>query len=171
MKFCLYPLLLAERAYREAPDKIGFLHVTNADQLVWDDREFASLARTLDIVVANKASFVGRFQTPQFLSEHADIVISHQWGLALNYLYLEVCWQGYPLIHNAHLCSELGYSYPDNDAGATALLRAIEYHDDHWEAWRGEQRRLIGRFLATDPALAATYDDLMFDLLDQPAAP
>ena len=32
MKFCLYPLLLAERAFRQAPEKIGFLHVTNADQ-------------------------------------------------------------------------------------------------------------------------------------------
>jgi hypothetical protein len=173
MKFCLYPLLLAERAFREAPDKIGFLHVTNADQLVWDDKEFASVARTLDIVNAHKASFVGRFQTPQFLSEHTDIVISHQWGLALNYLYLEVCWQGYPLIHNAHLVSELGYYYPDNniEAGAQQLLRAIDRHDDAWEDWRDEQRRLIGRFLADDPALALAYDDLMFDLLDQPPAP
>ena len=169
MKFCLYPLLMAERAFREAPNKIGFLHVTNADQLVWDDKEFASLARTLDIVAANKASFVGRFQTPQFLSEHTDIVVSHQWGLALNYLYLEVCWQGYPLIHNAHLCKELGYYYPDNDidAGAKLLLRAIDRHDDRWEDWRDEQRRLIGRFLSTDPALALAYDDLMFDMLDQ----
>ncbi len=171
MKFCLYPLLLAERAYRAAPEKIGFLHVTNADQLVWDDKEFASLARSLDIVNAHKASFVGRFETPRFLSEHTDIVVSHQWGLALNYLYLEVCWQGYPLIHNAHLCSELGYYYPDNDieTGAKQLLTAIDRHDDAWEAWRDEQRRRIGRFLATDPALALAYDDLMFDLLAQPA--
>ena len=82
--------------------------------------------------------------------------------MALNYLYLEVCWQGYPLIHNAHLCSDLGYYYPDNDieTGARQLLQAIDEHDGKWEAWRDEQRRRIGRFLATDPALAAAYDDL-----------
>ena len=167
MKFCLYPLLLAEQAYRANPDAIAFLHVTNADQLVWDNREFAGLAKALDIVKAGKASFVGRFDTPRFLAEHTDIVVSHQWGLALNYLYLEVCWQGYPLIHNAHLCADLGYYYAGNDiaVGATLLLEAISRHDGDWAGWRDEQRRVIGRFLATNPALAAAYDDLLFNLV------
>jgi hypothetical protein len=173
MKFCLYPLLLAERAYREAPDKIAFLHVTNADQFVHENREFAGLARQLDIVRGHKASFVGRFETPKFLSDFTDIVVSHQWGLALNYLYLEVCWQGYPLVHNAHLCRELGYYYPENDidTGARRLLEAIDGHDLAWEAWRDEQRRLIGRFLSTNRELAVAYDDLLFQMLAAPPAP
>lgn len=169
MKFCLYPLLLAEQAFRQAPEAIAFLHVTNADSFVFDNREFVGLAQSLDIVKANKASFVGRFETPQFLAEHTDIVISHQWGLALNYLYLEVSWQGYPLVHNAHLCAELGYYYADNDIamGAALLLKAIAAHDESWAAWRDEQRRLIERFLSTNPALAAAYDDLLFELIGE----
>jgi hypothetical protein len=173
MKFCLYPVFIAERAYRIVPERIGFLHVTNADRLVWDDTEFQALVRHLDIVRDQKASFVGSFTTPEFLSAHTDIVISHQWGLPLNYMYLEVCWQGYALVHNAHLVPEIGYFYHDNDLeeGAQALVRALEEHDSHWEEYRIQQRSLIGKFLATNAALSSAYDDLLFQLLSSAPAP
>lgn len=173
MKFCLYPLLMAERAFRQAPDKVGFLHVTNADQFVHENREFAGLARELDIVKAHKASFVGRYETPRFLAEYTDVMLSHQWGLALNYLYLEVCWQGYPLIHNAHLCADLGYYYPGNDieTGAQLLLGVLDDHDADWQGYAQRQRDLIGRYLSTNPDLAAAYDDLLFQLPEAEPAP
>jgi hypothetical protein len=59
---------------------------------------------------------------PTFLAENTDIVISHQMENPLNYFYLEVCWQGYPLVHNASLCDDLGYYYRDNDAEAASKL-------------------------------------------------
>ena len=70
-----------------------------------------------------KAVFLGRHDTPAFLAENTDAVISHQLENPLNYFYLEVCWQGYPLVHNAHLVPELGYYYAGNDvqAGAARL--------------------------------------------------
>lgn len=166
LKFCLYPILIAEQAFRQRPDLIAFLHVANADRFVHDDREFAGLMRHLDIVAAQKASFIGRVQTPAFLADHTDVVVSHQWGLALNYVYLECCWLGYPLVHNAHLVADLGYYYPENDAaaGARRLIEALEHHDTDWPGYRRMQQRRIGRFLATNPALAAAYDDLLFGL-------
>ncbi|RYF62878.1 MAG: DUF2827 family protein, partial [Comamonadaceae bacterium] len=38
---------------------------------------------------------------------------------------------GNPLVHNAHLCADLGYHYPDHDIdrGAERLLQAIHTHD------------------------------------------
>ncbi len=173
LKFCLYPTFLAELAFRMAPDRIEFLHVTNADRLVKDDFGFVAMVKDLDIVKAHKAAFVGMFATPDFLSEHTDFVVSHQWGLALNYMYLEVCWQGYGLVHNAHIVPDIGYYYKENDVeeGARILLRALEEHDKDWEGYRAQQRKLIGRFLATNPEVSAAYDDLMFDLLAAPPAP
>jgi hypothetical protein len=173
LKFCLYPTLIAERAFREAPESIGFLHVLNATPLATEVPEFIGLMTLLDIVKAGKASFIGNLQTPQVLAELTDIVISHQWGLPLNYLYLEVCWQGYALVHNAHLCREIGYFYPDNDieGGAQALRVAIETHDLAWEDYRDRQRGLIGRFLATNDDLIAAYDRLLFDLMGAAPAP
>lgn len=168
LKFCLYPILIAEQAFREMPDKIGFLHVANSDGMVHDEAEFAKLVRHFDIVNANKASFIGRVDTPHFLADATDIMISHQWGSALNYIYLECCWQGYPLIHNAHLVSDLGYYYPENDAaeGARQLLTAIARHDEEWEAYRARQRQNIGCFLATNTDLMAEYDQLLMGLFE-----
>ncbi|QYD71921.1 DUF2827 domain-containing protein [Paraburkholderia edwinii] len=163
LKFCLYPLLIAEQAFRSDRDAIAHLHVTNAKHLARHSPEFIGIAQYLDIVKAGKASFVGRYETPQFLSEHTDIVISHQWGLALNYFYFDACWNGFALVHNAQLCREIGYYYEGNDveAGARQLVHAIRRHDDDWQSYRAKQRKAIVRFLATNLELIARYDELL----------
>ncbi len=170
LKFCLYPTFIAELAYRQAPDEIAYLHVLNTEALAKENPEFIGVMSRLDIVRGRKASFVGFHETPTFLKQHVDLVVSHQWGLPLNYLYLEVCWQGYGLVHNASLCPELGYFYPGNDVneGARTLLTSLRSHDGEHTAYRERQRRLIGRFLATNPAVSAHYDALLFELLAQP---
>lgn len=167
LKFCLYPILIAEQGFRQRPAAIHYLHVTNADRMARESPEFIALMNHLDIVRAGKASFIGRVTTPHFLAEYTDIVISHQWGLPLNYLYLECCWQGYPLIHNADLVSDLGYYYPENDveAGARRLLEVLETHDRAWEEYRTQQRARIARFHSENPQLIRSYDDLLFGLL------
>ena len=129
VKFCLYPIFIVEEAFRLRSDLIAFLHVTNSQRLATESREFIALMNQLDIVRGHKAAFIGRFETPQFLAEMTDVVVSHQWENPLNYLYLEACWQGYPLVHNAALCPELGYYYSGNDvsAGCKQLLVCLLY--------------------------------------------
>lgn len=168
LKFCLYPLLIAESGYRQCGERIDYVHVTNADHLARQCPEFIGIANHLDLVKDNKVSFVGRYDTPQFLAEHTDIVVSNQWGLALNYFYFDVCWNGYALVHNAHLCGDIGYFYPGNDVdeGTRQLVGAIEHHDDDWEGYRQRQRRLIGRFLPTNPKLIDAYDSLLAGLFE-----
>jgi hypothetical protein len=168
LKFCLYPLLIAETAYRNQPQDIAYLHVTNAQHLAMNSPEFVGVAQYLDLVRDSRVSFVGRYDTPEFIALHADIVISHQWGLALNYFYFDVCWQGYPLVHNASLCAELGYFYEGNDVfgGASQVREAVRAHDSQWETYRERQRAAIGRYLADSRALVAQYDDLVYALLE-----
>lgn len=171
LKFCLYPIFIAELGYRAVPDKVQYLHVSNADRFARDSREFIALMHHLDIVKAAKASFIGRMTTPHFLREFTDVVISHQWGLPLNYLYLECCWQGYPLVHNAELVSDLGYYYPENDldAGAQQLVRILSRHDEAWQEYMAEQRSRIMRFHSENSQLIGVYDDLLFHLTDHSA--
>jgi hypothetical protein len=170
VKFCLYPVFIAELAFRKRPELISYLHVTNAERLATQSKEFVAIMTKLDIVQQHKASFVCRHETPQFLSQMTDAVISHQWENPLNYFYLEVCWQGYPLVHNAHLVSDLGYYYPghDVDVGGSQLLHALEAHDANWESYRDEQRRLIDRFLPTNEQVMRRYHSLLHGLLQQP---
>jgi hypothetical protein len=170
VKFCLYPIFIAELAYRQAPDDIEILRVTNAEHIATQSPEFIALMNQLDIVRQHKAVFLGRYDTPSFLAEHTDIVISHQLENPLNYFYLEVCWQGFPLIHNAHLCPDLGYFYPENraDLGAELVLEAIRRHDADADAYRATQREKISRYLPGDETLVQTYSQLLQDLMARP---
>jgi hypothetical protein len=170
VKFCLYPVFVVEEAYRRAPELLAFLHVTNAERLATESPPFVALMSQLDIVRQHKAAFVRRHATPQFLAEMTDVLVSHQWENPLNYLYLEACWQGYPLVHNASLCSDLGYYYEGNDVtqGAQQLLRAMSEHDSHWEAYRDAQRSRIERFRPHDDSVTAAYTDLLERLMAQP---
>lgn len=170
VKFCLYPALIAELAYRERPASVAMLQVTNADTIAKESLEFITLMNQLDIVKEHKAVFLGRRDTPTFLAEQTDIVISHQLENPLNYFYLEVCWQGYPLVHNAPLCDDLGYYYRDNDAedGARRVIEIIDTHDAQASAYRERQRALIGRYLPDNEYLIATYAALLDELMTRP---
>lgn len=171
VKFCLYPAFIAETAYRARPEAIGLLQVTNAERIAKESLEFITLMNQLDIVRTHKAVFLGRHDTPQFLAEHTDIVISHQMENPLNYFYLDVCWQGYPLVHNASLCPDLGYYYEGNEVqdGARRVLEIIDGHDAQHAAYRERQRQLIGRYLPDDPQLVARYAGLLDGLFARPA--
>ncbi len=170
LKFCLYPALIAEQAYRQQPERIALLQVTNAERLASKNPEFISLMNQLDIVREHKAVFLGRHDTPQFLAENTDVVLSHQWGNPLNYFYLEVCWQGYPLVHNAALCADLGYYYAGHDlaAGAAQLLAALDGHDAQALDYRAQQRARLARFRPGAAAITQTYSALLDGLFAQP---
>lgn len=170
VKFCLYPILIAEATFRAQPDAVAALQVTNAEHLATSNHEFITLMNQLDLVRQHKAVFSGRHETPQFLSDHTDLVISHQWENALNYFYLEVCWQGYPLVHNAHLCADLGYYYEGHDvtAGRNATLRALATHDDQLATYTAHQRASISRFLPDSPAVTARYTELLSGVMAGP---
>lgn len=171
VKFCLYPVLIAETAYRARPDAIALLQVTNAERLARENMEFITLMNQLDLVREHKAVFVGRHETPAFLAQNTDIVISHQWENPLNYFYLEACWQGYALVHNAHLCADLGYYYEGNDvaAGSARVLEAIDTHDEQATRYRERQRNLIERYLPGNSVATAVYETLLLELMQRPA--
>jgi len=170
VKFCLYPVLIAELAYRERPGDIELLQVTNALPLAQNNLDFIALMNQLDIVRAHKAVFLGRYDTPAFLATSTDIVISHQFENPLNYFYLEVCWQGFPLVHNATLCADLGYYYRGNDVheGARRVLESIDNHGADPVAYRDRQRHMIERYLPNNPGVVASYTALIDDLLRRP---
>ncbi|MEM5382913.1 DUF2827 domain-containing protein [Paraburkholderia phymatum] len=170
VKFCLYPALIAELAYRERPGDIALLQVTNALTLAQNNIDFIALMNQLDIVRQHKAVFLGRYDTPDFLASSTEIVVSHQFDNPLNYFYLEVSWQGYPLVHNAPLCADLGYYYQGNDVhdGARRVLDILDASEFDAHAYRERQRRLIERYLPHNREVVATYSALLQELLRRP---
>lgn len=169
VKTCLYPVFIAELVYRQRPEAVELLQVTNAIQPAEHNVDFIALMNQLDIVREHKAVFLGRYDTPAFLAQNTDIVISHQLENPLNYFYLEVCWQGYPLVHNASLCPDLGYYYHGNDAseGACRVLEAMDAHCTRADDYLERQRKLIERYLPHDPKIVATYDACLAELMSR----
>jgi hypothetical protein len=79
VKYSMIPTMIAEESYRTkiGKQKIQSLMISNADKLK-NNKEFLSVIRTFDLYKDGKITAESRFQTPYFLSQYADILISHQ---------------------------------------------------------------------------------------------
>lgn len=168
VKYSVPPILATEHAYRQRPDLVGFMYASNTDRLI-DINLFKSMMNQLNIVRDKKAQFTKRYPIVHFLNANTDIVVSHQWGNPMNYLYLDVLYMGYPLVHNAHIISDLGYYYKDfdiKDAGDLIIKAAAEY-DQNYEAHRKENLEKIKRYMPENKALQQEYTKLLDSLFDK----
>ncbi len=179
LKTFLHPLMIAELFYRTLPECVGVVQLMN----LFHRREHAELLGILsatDLYHDQKLTVEGRHNTPWLLAHHTDVIISHQWGNPLNYSYLEAAWLGYPLVHNAALCSKLGFFYEGCDVvgGAEALNKAcslgmmggsyeVGKTPEMADAYRLRQRYHIQMFLADNPKVVAQYDELLTALLNE----
>nr|WP_061135467.1 DUF2827 domain-containing protein [Caballeronia fortuita] len=138
------PMLVCEESYRADRSSVSAMHVLNAMHMK-DHPTLVYMANSLDLVKDSKATFHGRNDIAGFMSQYTDAVVSHQWGNDQNYLYLDVLYGGYPLIHNSPWLKEAGYYYPSFDAqeGGRQLLRAFREHDENLDAYRANAKRVI----------------------------
>lgn len=169
IKWAFPALLVCENAYRK--DKsLKHVYVTNIPKTKEDEtrhtRQFTKLVKSTDLYNDKKISVENRYNTLVFMQKHADIAVSHQWENPLNYLYLDLAWMGWPIVHNAHLCKDIGYYYEgfDYKMGGEVLSEAIKNHDSDKD-YLARQRSLIDRYLPSNKALQEAYRKLINDLM------
>lgn len=150
VKTSFIPMLACEEAYRARPGFLEVLRVLNTVHLK-ENAQFASFARSLDVVNHGVASFEARHPTYQYMAQEGDCVLSHQWENAQNYLYYEALYGGYPLVHNSPIIRDYGYYYPEFDCqeGGRAILRAFDEHDENLPSYKDKAKVLL-RELAVD---------------------
>ncbi|GJE39101.1 hypothetical protein KHHGKMAE_3180 [Methylobacterium persicinum] len=114
------------------------------------------------------ASFEDRFPIFDIMGSQADVIVSHQWENAQNYLYYEALYGGFPLIHNSTLIEGCGYRYEDFDPedGGAALLQAFVQHDLDLETYIANGRRLIAKLDPTSDANVRAYSEAIAGLFD-----
>lgn len=168
VKYSVPSILATEEAYRKRPDLIGFMYASNTSRLI-DINLFKAMMNQLDIVTAGKAQFTKRYPIVHFLSTNTDIVMSHQWGNPLNYLYFDALYMGYPLVHNAHLIADLGYYYNEFDLidAADKLIDASENYDNIHEDYRKDSMDKIFRYMPENKRLQEEYTLLLHSLFDE----
>ena len=178
LKNFLNPLMIAELFYRNLPHCIDSVNLMNLDHRDKHAELIGILAGTN--LYSDKRIFLGSKQNiAKTLSKDTDVVISHQWGNPLSYTYLEAAWLGYPLVHNADLCKELGFFYNKTDviSGAEALNLACEVgmiggnypvkKKETASHYRERQRHLIKQFLAEQPGIVRKYDILIAQIISK----
>ncbi len=166
VKTCHIPMLIAEDAFRRDPSRIEVVLVSNAERLK-GFQAFATFIANLNLFHAkaddglSMISFEPRFNTPWFLSKHADIVISHQWIAVANYSHYDALHLGYPIVHNVPEMADagVGYYYPKFEAvaGATQLLECIATYDDERDMHRAAGRAFLNTRIATSRANIAAH--------------
>ena len=177
MKWALPSIMLAEEYYRKNSEKIGFLLVTNVDNREnidtlnhFHQEAFDDFLKRLDLKKEDKIITCARFPTFYTLKKFdIDIVLSHQWGNPLNYLYLDLAWMGYPIVHNAHLCRDVGYYYDGFyvKEGEKELEYVIKHHDKNLEDYKAYNRKIIYQYLPENKENQKNYIDLIMNLLQR----
>jgi hypothetical protein len=172
VKWSMIPISITELFYRK-DDKnkksIEFLSVTNASGVA-KTPAYASLIGKLDLHKDTKLFIETRYAMPFFLSQHTDIVVSHQWENPLNYAYLDALYLGYPLVHNAWMIKDAGYYYNgfDVEDGVKQLTKAIYKHNQDDYDTRSE--KVLMRYSSETPELIEQYDKLIDNLFNNPGA-
>jgi hypothetical protein len=167
VKYSVPCILAIEAAYRKRPDLIGFMYASNTNRIL-DVNLFKAMMNQLDIVRDGKSQFTKRYGIVPFLASNTDIVISHQWGNPLNYLYLDVLYMGYPLVHNAHMIADLGYYYEDFNLvnAGDMLIDIAENYDGIYKEYHQETLEKLKRYMPENKRLQEEYTNLLHTLFD-----
>lgn len=165
MKTVHMPALVCEAAYRKRPQAFEKIYITNSLQFM-QNTHFTSFLEALSSVRAGVMSVEQRFMLYDFLAKHVDAIVTHHWENGLNYLYYEVLYGNYPLIHNSEFISDYGYYYKDFDAedGGRALLKAMKEHDRSLKDYAARNAALFARLDPQSADNIRLHEKLMFAL-------
>ena len=160
------PLLVCEEAYRRQPGLIDRLLLFSAEHLKGNPH-FEQLCAATDISRAGKVFAESRYLVAEMLGTHIDAVVTHQWENALNYLYWDVLYLGWPLIHNSPEFEEAGYYYPafDPQTGGEVLREALNTHAAEQVARRPKVLEALWRYNIDNPAVQRRYAELLEKLM------
>ena len=169
VKYALIPSLIVEESYRSdiGKEKIRSLMITNADKLK-SNYEFMGIVKSFDLFKDKKISAESRYQTAFILTQHLDVLVCHQVLNPLNYLYLDAAFLGYPVLHNAPLCKDLGYYYEGSDTveGSKQLNYILTEHDNNLTEYHERNDEVLQRYHADNEMLVETYDKMIYNLFN-----
>ena len=167
MKWAIPPVLISELAYRKTPNNISHVYITNTFNNTNINKDaLTMITKNLNLFKDNKISIEARYNTLLFMKSFSSIAVSHQWENNLNYLYFDLAWMGWPVVHNASLCKDVGYYYEgfNYEEGANQLIEAIENHDKNSQEYIKTNRKNIDKYLSTNINLQNEYIELIESL-------
>lgn len=149
LSFCKtswFSVMAAERLFLATPERLHEMFVFNFP-------EHAHAHRMADCLkLGSKLRRFRRLEMDEILlyfntQKQMPIFLTHQTNNPLNYVYYELLYFGYPLVHNSPDLDGCGYYYPENDLAA--CVEQIEYarthHHKHIETYKARARAYLER--------------------------
>ena len=112
-------------------------------------KPFSDFIRSTDIYKKKIVSIEDRYETSKILCNHSDFILSWQWENNLNYLWLDVAWMGYPIIHNGSMCQDVGYYYEgfNADDAVNKIDDVIKTHNEKYKEYIQNSSNLNKRMM------------------------
>jgi hypothetical protein len=170
-KTSIFPMIIAEKFYKKYPDEVRNFNIFGTD-LIKNKKPFIKFASGLQVYKNKHMFFESRYPIAFSLIKHSDIVLSHQQDLALNYLYFDAAWLGYPVIHNAHFVKELGWYYDRYEAEVAVkhiheVITIFDTVPGYRQDYLKNSREYIAKFLPDHPSNVKGYNDLIIGLFEK----
>ena len=170
VKYSMIPILISENLFRKnGEDSFKQVYIVGGANIL-KNGYYKSMIKKLDLVTSNplKLKYVGRYPVITVFSEETDIVLSHQWENPLNYSYLDALHFNFPLVHNADMIKDAGYYYDGFNVsdGTIQLENAINNHDNNIEKYNTKSKKVLYRYLSTNPKIVETYRMLIENLFE-----
>ncbi len=160
------PLLITEMAYRKNPELIKRILLFSTYHLR-ESVHINELFAALDLGRDKKIFVEQRHRLIDMLGTEVNAVVTHQWQNNLNYLYWEILYLGWPLIHNSTEFRDVGYYYPefDTNVGGATLNAALEGHESNRIKQSQAIRETLWRFSLDNPTVKSSYEALIEEVM------
>lgn len=165
VKNILLPMVSLESYYADNKE-IEKVVLFSADRLV-KNNTFIDLTHMMELAKDKKLYVEPRNTIVNSLNSLADVVFSWQWENNLNYLWIDVAWMGWPVVHNGSLCQDIGYYYEgfNVEESVSQLKKAVETHNGD-EGYIDRNREAIKRYTCENPKLLEQYAKLVDDVMN-----
>lgn len=145
-KNCWIPLVACDKLHMSNPDLIEYVFAFNFPE----NTHAYNMADNLEL--GAKVRRFKRLQMPHILSyctgrNTIPIFVSYQVNNSLNYVYYELLYYGYPLVHNSPDLDGCGYYYRDFniDECMAQILNAYKHHNTNAQTYLEKGREYLKR--------------------------
>lgn len=163
MKTAWMPILACEKLHIQYPELIEHVFVFNFPEHknAWDMME--SLAVSSKVRRFNRKSVAEIMLHFNTQSDRFPIFLSHQMLNSLNYVYYELLYYGYPLVHNSPDLDGCGYLYPENHISKCAeqILCAHRTHNSMFETYKENATKYLNRVDPFDVGVQNAFETRM----------
>lgn len=157
------PIVAGEKLHKDKPDIIEYIYVFNFPE----NNHAYDMVDALD--VCSKVRKFKRKSLAEIMlhfnndSDHMPIFVSHQVLNSLNYLYYELLYYGYPLVHNSTALDGCGYKYSDNNITECVeqILYAVKHHDKQLETYKDKANEYLKRVDPLNSEVQKTFDQMI----------